>query len=81
MLVTKNIASLDVVCADDEELNAGIWEGLHWAFPEVVGGCRCQLLLPYLGPGWAVETDATVTGGLLSSQVLVACKRPSQSLC
>ncbi|KAK9822736.1 hypothetical protein WJX74_001520 [Apatococcus lobatus] len=58
----------------------GIWEGIHWAFPEIVGGCRCQLLLPYLGPGWALDTDVTVAGGFLSSQVLVARKQPDQAL-
>ncbi|KAK9867054.1 hypothetical protein WJX84_009407 [Apatococcus fuscideae] len=57
----------------------GIWESIHWAFPEVVGGCRSQLLVPYLGPGWDLSTNVTVPGGVLSSQVLVARKKPDQA--
>lgn len=56
-------------------LHAVAWEAVHRAAPQVVGGCRCQDLLPYLGPGWTIKHHEKVAGSLLASQVLVAYKK------
>ncbi len=44
-------------------------------FHQVVGGCRAQRLLDYLGPGWDVLHHEAVPGGWIASEVIVAAKR------
>ena len=56
----------------EKSMCAGVWETIHRLAPEVVGGCRCQDLLAYLGSGWDVRHNGCICGGLLCSQILVA---------
>jgi hypothetical protein len=51
------------------------WAALHFAVPALVGGCRAQELVPYLGPGWSVREKRIVTGAKICSEVLIAVKR------
>ena len=53
---------------------AGVWSLLHAAWPQIVGGCRQQDLVPYLDTKWNILSVQTVPGGVLRSQVIIACK-------
>lgn len=53
---------------------SGVWSLLHAAWPQIVGGCRQQDLVPYLDTKWNILSVQTVPGGVLRSQVIIACK-------
>lgn len=53
---------------------AGVWDCIFAVGPQLVGGCRPQNLLPYLGPEWHQTSDQVVPGGVVRSQVIVTHK-------
>jgi len=52
-----------------------VWELVHWVAPRTVGGCRAQNLTEYLGPCWELRSINLVSGGLITSEVLVCRKK------
>lgn len=54
--------------------NAGVWDCIFAVRPQLVGGCRPQNLLMYLGPEWHNVHAQIVPGGVIRSQVIVAYK-------
>jgi len=52
-----------------------VWELVHAVLPRTVGGCRAQNLEDYLGPLWELRSRSLVSGGLITSEVIVCRKR------
>ena len=58
-------------------LTSSAWELVHRVWPELVGGCRCQRLRDYLSSeAWTEVDRRVVTGGLLTSEVILLQKNP-----
>lgn len=70
------VVNLGEGCTPATRAGSAIWEAVHALAPTVVGGCRSQRLLDYLGPGWEVAHREVVPGGFVASEVLMALKKP-----
>ncbi|KAI8473052.1 MAG: S-adenosyl-L-methionine-dependent methyltransferase [Monoraphidium minutum] len=70
------LVNLGEGCTPATRAGSAVWAAVHAVAPTVVGGCRAQRLLEYLGPGWEVRHHELVAGGFVASEVLVATKLP-----
>lgn len=75
----RALATDAVCCLELIFWYTGVWGIIHAVRPQIVGGCRPQDILPYLGVNWSVTTVQTVPGALLRSQLVVAQKQADSS--
>jgi len=73
------IINLGEGCTPAMRLGSAVWGAVHAIAPQIVGGCRAQNLLEYLGPGWGLQHREVVPGGWVASEVLVAVKREANA--
>jgi len=57
-----------------------LWQGGRRISPSLVGGCRPLQILPYLSrEHWQIEFDQTVSAAGVPSEIVVACKKSTDS--